>query len=362
MRTFLSTARALAFAPGRSLLVASLLLSPLSLLRAADAAAPVRDEVLVIVGAQGEDVFGEGFAAAAKNWQAAADRAKVTCTIIGLDPKKDAEAAPTDKDRVREWLAKLDPNSSANAWIAYIGHGTFDGREARMNLRGPDILPAELAEWLKPVRRPVVFVGGSSAGAPFLNALSGPNRIILAATRSGNELNYARFGERFAEAMAGEDTDIDQDGQASLLEAFVTAAQRVQGFYRDADRMLTEHALLDDNGDKNGTPADFFKGTRVVKTPQAPRGGGPAPAVDGARARLLSLTPNEAERALTAEQLAKRADLERRLELLRGQKNRMGEDAYYAALEPILRELAALYASPASLAPPSAAASPAVGR
>lgn len=345
MRTYFSAARARAFAPGRGLLVAFLLLAPYSLLRAADAA-PVRDEVLVIVGAQGEDVFGEGFAAAAKNWQAAADRAKVTCTIIGLDPKKDAEAAPTDKDRVREWLAKLDPNSAANAWIAYIGHGTFDGREARMNLRGPDILPAELAEWLKPVRRPVVFVGGSSAGAPFLNALSGPNRIILVATRSGNELNYARFGERFAEAMASDDTDIDQDGQVSLLEAFITAAQRVQGFYRDADRMLTEHALIDDNGDKNGTPADFFKGTRVVKTPQAPRGGGPAPAVDGARARLLSLAPNEAERALTAEQLAKRADLERRLELMRGQKARMGEDAYYAAIEPILHELAVLYTSP----------------
>jgi hypothetical protein len=341
--------------------LAALLLAPFSVLPAADApAAAPRDEVLVIIGAPGEDAFADGFAAAARNWQLASDRANITCTVIGLSPNPNPEAAPTDKDRVREWIAKLDPASAAHAWIAYIGHGTFDGRDARMNLRGPDVLPAELAGWLKPLRRPVVFIGGGSAGTPFLNAISGPNRIVVAATRSGNEVNYARFGERFAEAMAGEDTDIDQDGQVSLLEAFVTAAQRVQGFYRDADRMLTEHALIDDTGDQRGTSADFYKGTRVVKSAQAPRGGGAPPAVDGSRAKLVTLIPSEAERAMTPEQLAKRADLERRLESLRGQKARLGEDGYYAALEPILRELAALYVPPAPAAP--APESPAAGR
>jgi hypothetical protein len=83
--------------------------------------------------------------------------------------------------------------------------------------------------------------------------------------------------------------------------------------------------------------------------------------VDGARAKLVTLAPSDAERAMTPAQLAKRADLERRLESLRGQKANMSEDGYYAALEPILRELAALYAPPPSpAAPPTpAAASPA---
>ncbi len=347
----------------RAAALAALLLSLCSqLLAAAEPAAPTaRDEVLVIIGAPGEDTFADGFAAAAKNWQTACDRARANCTVIGLDPKKDAEAAPTDKDRVRDWIAKLDPTATSHVWIAYVGHGTFDGRDARMNLRGPDILPADLAAWLQPLRRPVIVIDGSSAGYPFVTALSGPDRVVIAATRSGNELNYARFGERFAEAMADPDTDIDQDGQVSLLEAFVTTAQRVQGFYRDADRLLTEHAAVDDNGDKTGTQADFFKGTRIVKKAQPPRGGGAAPAVDGARAKLVTLAPSDAERAMTPGQLEKRADLERRLEALRGQKANLSEDGYYAALEPILRELAALYVAPppAPAAPPTAEKSPA---
>lgn len=314
--------------------------------RAAETAA-VRDEVLVIVGAPGEeDKFANGYAAAAKNWQAACDRAHLGCTIVGLGEKKDSESHPTDKDLVQDWLKKLDPASPANVWIAYIGHGTFDGRDSRMNLRGPDILPAELAAWLKPIKREVIFIHGGEGSYPFLVALSGPNRIILTATRAGQELSYTRFGERFAEAVASADADLDQDGQVSLLEAFVFAAQKVKGFYEDENRMLSEHATIDDNGDKNGTQADFFKGTRVVKK-FATNG----IAVDGGRARLVALNPTDAERAMTAEQLQQREKLERQLEKLRAQKAALGDDAYYAQMEPLLRQLAALYAPAPAAAP-----------
>ena len=325
--------------------------------RSAPMTTDTRDEVLVIIGAPGEDTFAPGFTTAAKNWQAACDRAHVTCTVIGLDDKKDPAAAPTDRDRVQDWLKKLHPGSAGNVWIAYVGHGTFDGRDARMNLRGPDILPADLAAWLKPVTRPVIFIHGGSASYPFLTALSAPNRIIITATRAGQELSYTRFGERFAEAVASDDADLDQDGQVSLLEAFVFAAQKVQGFYHDETRMLSEHATLDDNGDKNGTQADFYKGTRVVKQFQAPRGGGPTPTVDGKRARLVTLAPSDVERAMSAAQLGQREKLEVQLERLRAQKTALGDVAYYAQLEALLRQLAALYApapdAPAPTAPDS---------
>ncbi len=319
------------------------LLSPVSgLLLAADAPAPLaaaaaRDEVLVIIGAPGEDTFAPGFAAAAKNWQAAADRAHLVCTVIGLDEKKDPDAAPTDKDRVQEWLKKIDPAAGGNVWIAYVGHGTFDGREAHLNLRGPDVVPTELAAWFKPIKRQLIFIhGGSAGGAPFITALSGPGRIIITATRAGSELNYARFGERFAEAVASDDADIDQDGQVSLLEAFVYAGQKVQGFYTDNNRMLSEHAQLDDNGDKASTPADWFKGTRLIKRPAQGQ-------ADGTGSRLLALSPGDAERAMTAAQLQQRAKLEQQLESLRNQKTALGDTAYYAQLETLLRQLATLY-------------------
>jgi len=321
------------------LLVVGLVLLLAGAAQAATSAA-ARDEVLVIVGAAGDDAFVPGFAAAVKNWQTACDRAHVTCTVIGLDEKKNPEASPTDKEQVQAWLKSIVPNSTANAWIAYVGHGTFDGRDARMNLRGPDILPAELAAWLKPLTRPIIFIDGSSASYPFLPALSAPNRIVITATRAGSEVNYARFGEYFAAALVSEDSDIDQDGQISVLEAFVTAAQKVKAFYDDNNRMMSEHATIDDHGDKAGITADYFKGTRVVKHPQN------RAVVDENRARLIALAPSDAEQAMSGDQLQQRARLEQQLEILHAAKTTLPEAAYYTQLEPLLRQLGALY-SPA---------------
>src|SRR5213075_927990 len=90
-------------------------------------------------------------------------------------------------------------------------------------------------------------------------------RVIVAAARSGYEQNYARFGQYMAEAIADPTADLDKDGQTSLLEAFLTASRRVAEYYATEGRMVTEHALLDDNGDGFGTPADWFRGIRAVK-------------------------------------------------------------------------------------------------
>src|SRR5690606_28587511 len=126
------------------------------------------------------------------------------------------------------------------------------------------------------------------------------NRIIITATRSGHELNYARFGEAFAQAIGNAAADIDRDGQTSLLEAFVTAAQRVQAFYAEQGRLATEHALLDDNGDGHGTPAEWFRGTRLERKPEAGR------EPDGDRARLLALVSATDAPTLTEEQREQR--------------------------------------------------------
>jgi hypothetical protein len=290
-------------------------------------------EICVIVGAHGEEEFSNRFAAAARAWEQAASRGGASYIIFGLD----GEVNGAERDRLQQWLAERAGESTVPVWIVYIGHGTFDSREARLNLRGPDLTAKELATWLEPVRRPVVFIHGGSAGAPFIAALSAPDRILVSATRSGNELNYARFGERFAEAVANPDADIDQDGQTSVLEAFVTAAQRVQAFYKESGRLATEHALIDDNGDKQGTPAEWFRGVRLQRRPK-----GNAEA-DGSRAGLIALVPSASERALTPAQRIERDGLERELEALRARKSELKEDDYYRQLEAIARKLGALY-------------------
>lgn len=300
-------------------------------------------EIAILIGAPGEPDYAEGFTTAARAWEDAAQRGGAAHTTFGLAPANDS--TPDDRTQLQQWLAARTQTSDTSAaaaplWIVYLGHGTHDGRETRLNLRGPDLTAQDLATWLAPLTRPLVFIHGGSAGAPFINALSGPDRIVITATRSGHELNYARFGERFAEAVANPAADIDQDGQTSLLEAFVTAAQNVQAFYSETGRLATEHALIDDNGDQQGTPAEWFRGTRVQRRPQ-----NATAQPDGQHARLIALIPTDAERALTPAQREERDQLERDLEALRAQKSTLPESDYYRQLEVIFRRLGSLYRS-----------------
>src|SRR5262249_11540634 len=137
----------------------------------------------------------------------------------------------TDHDRLQEALQTEAKETPAQLWVVLLGHGTFDGKEAKFNLRGPDVSATELADWLKPFRRPVALIDTSSASAPFLNKLSAPGRVILTATRSGHEVNFARLGQYFSEAVADPEADLDKDGQTSLLEAYLIASRRVAEFY-----------------------------------------------------------------------------------------------------------------------------------
>jgi len=218
-----------------------------------------------------------------------------------------------------------------------IGHGTFDGKQAKFNLRGPDVSASALALWLRPFRRPLVVINTAAASAPFLNQLSASNRVIITATRSGHELNYARFGHYLALSLTDPQADLDKDGQVSLLEAFLAASHQTAEFYKMQGRLQTEHALLDDNGDGLGTPADWFHGLRAVKKPKDDAG------LDGLLARQLCLVPAEFERALPPEQRARRDELERAVLMHREKKSKMAEEEYYQQLEKLLLELARLY-------------------
>src|SRR5204862_8041330 len=153
-----------------------------------------------------------------------------------------------------------------------------------------------------------------------LNKLAATNRVIVTATRSGYEQNYARFGQFVAEAITDPQADLDKDGQTSLLEMFLAASQRVAEFYDANGRLATEHALLDDNGDRLGTPADWFRGIRAVKRA---REGAPA---DGLRAHQFHLERSDAERKLAPEIRARRDELELAISRLRDTKNQVRED------------------------------------
>lgn len=296
-------------------------------------AAEERSTVLVVVGAAGEEEYGEVFSQQALTWGKVAEQSGAKCVVIGTSPA----GTTSDRDQLKATLDTESKDGGGELWLVLVGHGTFDGREAKFNLRGPDLAASEMAEWLKPFHRPLAIIATPSASAPFLTKLAGPNRVVVSSTRSGNEQNYARFGKYLAEAMADSKSDLDKDGQVSLLEAFLSGAQRTTEFYKTEGRLATEHALIDDNGDGLGTPADWFRGARATK--QAKDGA----SLDGARAHQFHLVRSAAERNLSAEVRARRDALELKIARLRETKATTEAAKYYAELEKIFLELASLY-------------------
>ena len=308
------------------------------------AAAVERPTVIVAVGAAGAPEYGRQFEAWTDRWSEAAGRAGADLLRIGLDDESaelEADAADgesrSDRDALRAAIAGADRSTQQPLWVVLIGHGTWDGRTARFNLRGPDITAAELAEWLPAGERPTVVVNCASSSGPFIDRLAAPGRIVATATRSGHEANFARFGDALSASIADPEADLDQDGQTSLLEAWLIASRRTEEFYKSAGRLPTEHPLLDDTGDGRGVQPDAFAGVRPAAQSAA---GQP---IDGYRAHQVSLVPSDQEQHLTAGLRDRRDALELQLFGLRDRRAELTGEDYQQQLEDILVALATLY-------------------
>lgn len=212
-------------------------------------------------------------------------------------------------------------------FITLIGHGSFDGRSAKFNLPGPDMTPTEFNALIaKLPTKQIVFVNTSSASGPFVEELSGPGRTIITATRNGAETYATLFGGHFVDALTSEAADADKNKRISVLEAFNYAKGEVARAYEREGLLATEHALLDDDGDKEGSQAPGMAG-RDGKI-----------STDGKVASILSFgvagddLPTEPKlRALYVE----RRELERRIEGLRLLKDSMDAARYAKELESL---------------------------
>lgn len=292
-----------------------------------------RPTVIIVVGAPGEEEYGKSFEQWAGLWQKAGREARAKELAIGLKGSPETN----DLARLKQTLQEEPHEATSELWLVLLGHGTFDGKEAKFNLRGPDLSASDLANWLEPLHRPVAVINCASASGPFINKLSAPGRVIVTATRSGHEQNYCRFGQYLSEAVTDLQSDLDKDGQTSLLEAFLTASYRVNEFYKTEGRLATEHALLDDNGDGLGTPADWFRGIRAIKKAQD------GASLDGFRAHQFHLVRSEQERRLPAAVRTRRNELELGIARVRQSKSELVEAEYYRRLEVLLLELSRLY-------------------
>ncbi len=309
----------------------------------AAASQPVKQQLIVVIGAPGTEEYRASFNAWGTRWQTAAQLGGADCITIGAD----AETLSDLEGLTNAVHDSISVETAEPLWIVYIGHGTFDGRTARLNLNGPDVSAEKLAELLQPAKRPIAFIACASCSAPFLNALSAPGRIVISATKDGNQIQYSRFGDAMSQAISGLEADINRDGQTSLLEAWLFAARRTADFYATEGRLATEHALLDDNGDGKGTRADAYD----LDRPKADIKN--ADQLDGSEAARWYLIRSEEERRLTPEQRTIRDNLEGQLEELQTRRDTFSEADYLLQLEAILVPLAQLYESVATAEPMS---------
>ena len=139
------------------------------------------------------------------------------------------------------------------------------------------------------------------------------------------------FGGFFIEALTSEEADADKNKRVSVLEAFKFAKTEVTSAYQREGLLATEHALLDDDGDKEGSADPSAMGTDAKN-----KDGKVASVVSLGVAGDDGLPADPKLRALHLE----RRDLERRVESLRLLKESMDPARYTSELEKLVTSIA----------------------
>lgn len=290
---------------------------------------------IVVSGHPGDAAFGAAIEASSHTWLEAAKKAGYASKLVSTGL---SEGEASQLERLRGELAAVETPSQDPLWLVFTGHGNAQGSVPRFALMGADLGADELSALLGKIKRPMVLVLGFSCSGAFVKSLAASDRQIIAATRSGEEENWTRFPKFFAEAISGLKADLDGDGQVSVFEAWISAVDAVEGFYKDAGRLVTEHAVLDDSG--QGKPEGRAAFNRFGEYAGKKADSSAAP---GVRARDAFFMASPIEAVLSEDERAKRSRLEGELARLRSEKAGMGEEAYRKALETVFVGLAGVY-------------------
>jgi hypothetical protein len=301
-------------------------------------AAPLRAQtyLLVITGLGGEPAYEQRFRdmattlveTAQARWELAAEN---TFWLAGSAEGDPAPTGRSTKEGIESLLTRIATEASpaARLIIVLIGHGSGQGSASRINLPGPDMTAADFNALLdRFATQQIVVINLASASGDWVETLSGERRTIVTATKSGHERNQPEFPEYFVNALTGDGADTDKDSRVSVLEAFRYATTEVARSYDRAGRLVTEHALLDDDGDGTGsTEPDLTTGDGAVAANLFFADARDAPAPETADSVLAAL-------------YRQRGALEARVATLRTRRAQMDSTAYSDALEILLLDLA----------------------
>lgn len=209
-----------------------------------------------------------------------------------------------------------------------IGHGTFDGVDYKFNMPGPDITAGELAAYLNriPASRQLVVDMSSASGAA-VPMLAHKGRIVITATKSGNEKNATVFPRYWVDGLEDPIADTDKNGSLSTLELYRYTTQKVAAYFEAEKLLATEHALFTDTAS-----------SAAVREPKPENGQGLLAArfdvLKPAGENVQNITPEK--RSL----IARKQDLEVRIDRLKYAKAAMDSSEYKRELTQLLIELA----------------------
>lgn len=195
--------------------------------------------------------------------------------------------------------------------VFLIGHGSWDNRNYKFNIPGPDLTASRLANLLDrlPAKRQLIVNMTSCSGA-MIEELQVAGRIVITATKNGRERNATVFSKYWTAAFEDPEADLDKDETITAQEAYDYAAGKVAVFYESANRLATEHPRLEGKA---------------------------------ARTFLLARLGEQAELARDPELaplFKKREQLRMQVDALKLNKDGMDEAAYFEQLQSVLIELA----------------------
>jgi hypothetical protein len=291
-------------------------------------AAAQQRHAVIVSGATGGPAYAQQYAAWTDSLKRTlVERMKVDSARITMLSEAAESGSAATAANVRRVLAALRLSLSRDdlLLVVLVGHGTFDGADAKFNLVGPDLEAAEWAALLRGIPASLVVVNTTAGSFPFLERLAGPRRVIVTATDSPAQKFDTVFPEYFIAAFADNAADIDKNGRISIWEAFAAGAGGVRRHYEQRGQLSTEHPLLDDNGDGVGRGAatqgeDGSLASRTYLDEPVPG----APPTDEVLLQLMQ----------------KRASLEAEVEELRVKKAFMQPGEYAQEFERIMIELA----------------------
>src|SRR5258705_8202377 len=148
---------------------------------------------VIINGAVGEPAYAKQFA----EWTAElstvlTQRFGFAASHVKVLTEKPAEGtslrATAEEVKRTFALLKSDLQPDNVLFVFLIGHGSFDGKESKFNLVGPDLSASKNSILLSslPTRR-VVVLNMASASGEFAKRLWAKGRLRITATRSGQE-------------------------------------------------------------------------------------------------------------------------------------------------------------------------------